>query len=295
MMDALAEAAERYAVAHGGDGAHETALDGLALLRWTEPHAPTHLVHQPTLCVVVQGAKETTVGDTTHTYRAGQALVVTVDVPGVSRLVAASAAEPYLSVIVALDAGVMAAVLEGLDAPPALGAPPPGVFVIDLGDALADCVLRAVRMLDTPDAIPLLWPALQREIAYRLLTGPHGAAVAATTVSTERSLDVARAVRVLRDRYAEAVRVDELAEIARLSPSAFHRQFKALTSMTPIQYQKRIRLTEARRLMLAEAVTAEAAAHEVGYESASQFSREYARAFGAPPRQDVRAARVAAA
>ena len=218
------------------------------------------------------------------------------NVPGVSRVTAASPSEPYLSVIVGLDPGVMASVLEGLAAPPALSeASKPGVFVIDLDDDLTGCVLRAVRMLDTPDAIPLLYPALQREIGYRLLTGPHGAAVAASTVSGGRGRDVARAVHALRDRYTETVRVDELAEIARLSPSAFHRQFKALTSMSPVQYQKRIRLTEARRLMLSEDATAEAAAYEVGYKSASQFSREYARAFGAPPGEDKRALRQAVA
>lgn len=295
MIDPLAEAVERYALAHGGDGPHETAIAGLGILRWTEGHPPTHLVHQPTLCVVAQGAKETTVGETTHEYRAGQALVVTVDVPGVSVITDASPEVPYLSVIFGLDPGVMAGVLEGLDAPPAPDrASRPGVFVIDLDDALLGCLLRAVRMLDTPDAIPLLYPALQREVGYHLLTGPHGAAVAATTVSDVGAVELARAVHVLRDRYAEAVRVEELAEIARLSPSAFHRRFKALTSMTPIQYQKQIRLVEARRLMLADGVTAEAAAHEVGYESASQFSREYARSFGAPPRRDVDARRRAA-
>jgi len=155
-------------------------------------------------------------------------------------------------------------------------------------------MLRAVRLLDTPDAIPLLFPAIEREVAYRLLTGPHGAAVAALSVADERTPDVSRAVHVLRDRFAETIRVEELAEVARLSPSAFHRRFKAMTSMTPLQYQKRLRLIEARRLLVADAVTAEAAAHAVGYESASQFSREYARAFGAPPRRDVRALRESA-
>ena len=294
-MDDLLEAVECYVAAHGAADAYRTAIDDLGILRSTGGRHPSHLVLAPTLCVVVRGAKQTTVGDGTHTYSAGQALVVTVDVPGVSVITEAHPNAPYLSVVLRLDPLAMAEVLEGLDAPPRPGGPAAGVFVLDLVEPLVDCVLRAVRLLDTPDAIPLLYPALQREVAYRLLTSPHGADVAAVAVGGGPTPGVARAVHALRDRYAETVRVDELAETAGLSPSAFHRRFKALTAMTPLQYQKRLRLLEARRLMLADAVTAEVAAREVGYESASQFSREYARAFGAPPRQDVRAVRASVA
>ena len=288
-MDELTEAVERYVAAHGDANAYRTAIGNLGILRSTGGRHPSHLVHVPTLCVVVRGAKQTTVGERTHTYRAGQALVVTVDVPGVSVITEASPRAPYLSVVLRLDPLAMAEVLDGLDAPPAADAPQAGVFVLDLGEALMDCVLRAVRLLDTPDAVPLLYPGLQREVAYRLLTDPRGADVAALAARSGPTPGVARAVHALRDRFAETVRVDELAAAAGLSPSAFHRRFKALTAMTPLQYQKRLRLMEARRLMLTDATTAEAAARAVGYESASQFSREYARAFGAPPRRDVRA------
>ncbi|MEL7362600.1 MAG: AraC family transcriptional regulator [Bacteroidota bacterium] len=294
-MIALTAAVDRAFEAHDAESPFATPLDGVLLLRDASPGTMSHLVLKPTLCVVAQGAKETTMGDTTHRYAAGQALLVTVDVPAVSVITEAQPDAPYLSAIVELHAGVMADVFEGLADPPSLaGAVGPGAFVIDLDDALADCVLRAVRLLDTPDAIPLLYPALQREIGYRLLTGPHGPAIAAATVSSARNVDLARAVRTLLARYTEPIRVGELAEIAHLSLSAFHRQFKALTSMSPIQYQKQVRLMEARRLMLADGVKAESAAYAVGYESASQFSREYARAFGAPPRRDVHALRTAA-
>ena len=293
-MHDLLDAVERTIAARGEANAYRTAIDDLGILRSTGGRHPRHLVLAPTLCVVVRGAKQTTVGSRTHTYRAGQALVVTVDVPGVSVITEATPSAPYLSVVLRLDPLAMAEVLEGLDAPPA-GAPAAGVFVVDLDEPLVDCVLRAVRLLDTPDAIPLLYPALQREVAYRLLTGPHGADVAAVAVGAGPTPGVARAVHALRDRYAETVRVDELAETAGLSPSAFHRRFKALTAMTPLQYQKRLRLMEARRLMLTDATTAEAAAREVGYESASQFSREYTRAFGEPPLRDVRAVRESVA
>ena len=297
-MTALAEAVERYAQAHGVDGHHEPVPGGLHVLRWTEWHVPMHLVHKTALCVVVQGAKETTAGATTHRYRTGQALVATVDVPAVSLVTEATPEAPYLSVIVELDPATVADVLGGLSSPPAApqeaAAQKSSMFVIDVDEALADCVLRAVRLLDTPDGVGLLYPAIEREVCYRLLTGPRGAEVAAIAAGDERPANVVRAVRVLRDQFAQTVRLEELAELARLSPSAFHRRFKVLTSMTPLQYQKRVRLIEARRLMLADAVTAETAAHEVGYASASQFSREYAREFGAPPRQDVEKQRRAA-
>ncbi len=293
MLTQLREAISRYVATHDGQSPYQTIADGLILLHDTVPDSPIHLVHKPNLCVVVQGSKQTAIGEASHVYEAGQALVVTVDVPGVSVITDASADKPYLSVVLELDPGVMAEVLGGLaNPPPRDDVDGPASFVVDLDDAMLDCMLRAVRMLETPDAVPLLYPAIQREAAYRLLTGPSGAAVAAVTISGDRSPGIARAVRSLRERFAEPVRVDELAEIARLTPSTFHRQFKALTMMTPIQYQKQIRLVEARRLMLSEGATAETAAHEVGYASASQFSREYARAFGAPPRRDVRTLRA---
>ena len=294
-MHALARAVTRYTDAQPGEGPYRTAIDGLLVLRATRPDRhPTHLLHKPTLCVVVQGAKETSFGGATHRYRAGQALVVTVDVPGSSRIVEASADEPYLSVSVELDPAAVVDALEGLDALP-VSADGPGTFVLDIGEALADCVLRAVRLLDTPDAIAALYPALLRELCYWLLVGPHGGDVARLALGHGPDAAVTRAIHELRARFDEPIRVEELAEIAHLSPSAFHRRFKALTSMTPIQYQKQMRLLEARRIMVAEAATAESAALSVGYESPSQFSREYARMFGAPPRQDVEALRHAAA
>ena len=162
-----------------------------------------------------------------------------------------------------------------------------GVFVTDFDGPMADGVRRAMRLLETPRAIPMLYPAIMREWCYWLLTGPRGGDIARIVLANGHDRRVITAIQALRARFAEPVRVEELARIARMSPSAFHRQFKALTSMTPLQYQKRLRLLEARNLMLADAATAETAAFRIGYESASQFSREYARMFGAPPRRDV--------
>jgi transcriptional regulator GlxA family with amidase domain len=181
----------------------------------------------------------------------------------------------------------MQSVAEGLDAPPrASGAPGRGVFVTDFQGPLADCALRLVRLLETPRAIATLYPGIMREICYWLLTGPHGGDIARLALRSSPAQPLIAALHDLRRRFREMVRVDDLAQVARMSPSAFHRQFKALTSLTPLQYQKQLRLLEARRLMVSRAVKVEAAAFAVGYESPSQFSREYARLFGAPPKRD---------
>jgi transcriptional regulator GlxA family with amidase domain len=151
-----------------------------------------------------------------------------------------------------------------------------------------------MRLLQTPRAIPILYPAIMREICYWLLTGPYGGEVMKMTLANSHAQHVISAIHALRDRFREPVRINELARVARMSPSAFHRQFKAITSMTPLQYQKRLRLLEARRLIVTDAANVETAAFQVGYESPSQFSREYSRMYGAPPRRDVSALRAMA-
>jgi transcriptional regulator GlxA family with amidase domain len=176
----------------------------------------------------------------------------------------------------------MREVMEWLDNPPAGGDLGCGVFVTDFDRPLADCTFRMVRLLRTPKAIPVLYPAIMREICYWLLTAPHAGEVARMTLSNSHAQRMINAIHVLRDRLAEPVRIDELATVAQLSAPAFHRQFKVLTSMTPLQYQKRLRLLEARRLMVSGPVNVEMAAFQVGYESPSQFSREYSRMFGTP-------------
>ncbi len=295
MSDLLLQAVRRHGERVGASGCRMTAIDGMAILRADHERPPSHLIFKPALCVVVQGAKWTTFGDRRFDYRAGQALVVSVEMPAVGRVTEASPDEPFLGLVLELDPSVMREVLEGLDAVPASGETlGHGVCVADFGGPLADCVLRMVRLLDTPRAIPMLRPAIMREICYWLLTGPQGGEVARMTLGGH-ARRVIKAIHALRDRYAEPMRIDALAAIARLSPSAFHRQFKAVTAMTPLQYQKQLRLLEARRLMVSGAANAETAAFRVGYESPSQFSREYARMFGMPPRRDVLVLRPAAA
>ena len=289
MSNALIEAVKRYTDQQAGKGSpFITAIDGMAILRADHEKPASHLIMKPALCVVVQGTKWTTFGDRRYDYPAGRALVVSVEMPAFSRVVEASPAEPFLAIVIQFDLAVMRDVMERLEAPPELednlGR---GVFVTDFDGPLADCVLRMVRLLDTPRAIPILAPMIMREICYWLLTGPHGGEVAKVVLANSHAQRVVTAIHTLRDQFAETIRIEDLAAVAQMSPSAFHRQFKALTSMTPLQYQKQLRLLEARHLMVTGDANAEVAAYQVGYESASQFSREYARMFGAPPRRDI--------
>ncbi|PLZ00308.1 AraC family transcriptional regulator [Burkholderia sp. WAC0059] len=290
---ALVEVVKRHT--DGRESPVATAIEGVMLLHADHEKHPSHLIMKPALCVVAQGAKWTIFGNRRYDYRAGQALVVSVEMPAFSRVEQASPAEPYLAVVVEFDPAVMHDVVACLDAPPQPRDPlAHGVFVTDFDGSLADCVLRMVRLLDTPRAIPVLAPMIMREICYWLLTGPHGGEVARVVLANSHTQRVVTAIHALRDQFAETLRVETLAAIAQMSPSAFHRQFKALTSMTPLQYQKQLRLLEARHLMATGEANAEAAAWQVGYESPSQFSREYARMFGAPPRRDIAMLKTAA-
>jgi len=289
MPNELAKALLRYTAGQPGGSPFATAIDGLGILRSDYPNPPTHRISRPHMCIVAQGAKWAAFGGAKLEYRAGQALVVGVETPSVGRVFEASPGEPCLVLVLGLDLAIMRSVAESLEAPPtASGEACAGVFVTDFQGPLADCALRLVRLLDTPQAIATLYPVIMREICYWLLTGPHGGDIARMTLANSPSRPVIKAMHSLRDRFRETVRIEDLAAIAQMSPSAFHRQFKALTSSTPLQYQKQLRLLEARRLMISNAINVEAAAFQVGYESPSQFSREYARMFGAAPKRDAK-------
>ncbi len=286
MMKELLDAVTRYTNEQTGESVYVTAVEGLTILRSHGERQPSYVLLRPALCIVVQGAKWTMFGSTRLVYRAGQALLVSVAMPAVGRITQASPNEPFLGVVIELDPGVMREVIEGVDdLPPPAGEPGRGVFVTDFNGPIEECALRLVRLLGTPKAIPTLRPVIMRELCYWLLTGPYAGDVARLMLANSQTHRVVVATHELRRRFAETIRVEELAEIAQMSPSAFHRQFKALTSMTPIQYQKRLRLLEARQLMAADGRSVETAAFEVGYESPSQFSREYSRMFGVPPRR----------
>ena len=288
MSELLAQAMMRFTDQQSGASPYVTLVDGMVVLRSDHPKPPTHRLARPALCIVAQGAKWATFGETRFEYRAGEALVVGVEAPTVGRVTEASSQKPCLGRLLELDRDGMAMGAEEINAlPSATGNGCRGIFVTDFRGPLEECAVRLVRLLDTPQAIPFLRPIIMREICYWLLAGPHGAEIARVTLANSPSRPVIEAMRSLRDRFTEPVRIDDLAALAHLSPSAFHRQFRSLTSLTPVQYQKRMRLLEARRLMLSEAVNVEMAAFKVGYESPSQFSREYARMFGAPPKRNI--------
>ena len=288
MEERLTELVLRYTEAQPGQSPYITCVTGLTILRSDSQRRANHLLYKPALCITVQGSKSATIGDHCHQYSAGQALLVSVEMPGFGTVTEASPDKPYLGVILELDLAILRAVASELADPPrpsdSVGS---GVFVTDFDGPLRDCTVRVLRLLDAPSAIPVLYPTIMREISYWLLSGPHGGDVVRMTLSSDHEHRILQAIHYLRDHFAKSVRIGDLAAIAQLSPSAFHRQFKAVTAITPLQYQKQLRLLEARRLMMAGAANVEDAAFRVGYESPSQFSREYGRTFGLPPRRDV--------
>jgi AraC-like DNA-binding protein len=279
----------------GGEGYFEVPGAAVRMIR-SFHHMNNHFVYQPSLCITLQGAKQMHVGDEMLHYGPMQCLVVSMDLPACGRIVAASLDEPFVGIAIGLDVVMMREVLEQLDTPPVPSASTGrSMFVADVDGPLADCVMRMVRLTDTPKAIPILYPALLREFYYWLLSGPNGAELCKQAMPDSHLERIARAIHMLRNNFAQTLRIERLAEAAHMSPSSFHQHFKALTSMTPLQFQKQLRLLEARRLMTADAVNVAEAAYQVGYESASQFSREYSRTFGVAPKRDVMGQRAALA
>ena len=293
-LDDLAQALRRYTDSCARTNPYPTAIEGFVVLRSDQPKLPSYRLFRPALCIAVQGTKWATFGDCRYEYKAGHAMVVTVEMPSRGAVSEASAGEPFLGFVIVLDLAVLHELIEQMPLQPQSQTHAPstsraGVCVVDLSEEALDCLCRAMRMLETPAAIPLLYPGLYRELLYWLLTGFGGKQLLHTVTASSRENRLIAAIHELKTRFAEPVRVDELAAIARMSSATFHRQFKATTGMSPLHYQKELRLLEARRLMLANGSNVEAVATAVGYESAPQFSREYARMFGRPPRRDVRA------
>lgn len=272
----------------GGQGRFETSMPGVHIVRSFQEMLPIHNMYRPSLCVVLKGEKEILFGDSTLHYGEMECLVVNLELPASGRMLNASPEKPYIGFMIDFDVAALCEVLQQLAQPPApSSASGPCVFVGKVDDALANCVTRLARLASSPDAVPILFPALMKELYYWLLTGPYGGEVAKLALPETQAERVAKAVHHIRDHFAEPFRVEELAGLSCMSVSSFHQHFKALTAMTPVQYQKQLRLLEARRLMVSEDANVSEAAHEVGYESASQFSREYTRSFGTAPKRDV--------
>lgn len=242
------------------------------------------------ICMVQQGGKRVTMGTEDFDFTAGESLLITADVPTVSQITRASIAAPYLSVCMELDASLVAALSQEIGAAGEVDEKP---VRVDPADAeVADALLRLVRLLDRPAAVPVLQDALVRELHYWLLMGRHGSALRKLAKANGNAHRVARAVAVIRAEFDKPLTVERLAGVAGMSQTAFHQHFRAVTSLTPLQFQKYLRLVEARRLMQSEGATASHAAFAVGYESVPQFTREYGRMFGQSPARDARLARM---
>lgn len=279
---------------NGQDGMHPAAIGGVQCIRMSAPDQELPHVYNPCVCVIVQGEKQVLLEDEIYRYAPAQFLAVSVDLPLWGQVLVASAEAPYLCLAIDLDMRTIAdLVAQSQDAGWSREDTSRGLFVGDLDDVTLESVLRLARLLDAPRDIPVLAPLALREFHYRLLRGPYGRAIAQMAIAGSQMHRMGQVIRRMRAHYAEPIRVEELASQANMSPSSFHQHFKAVTAMSPMQYQKRLRLTEARGLLLAGGVDAASAAYRVGYQSVSQFSREYARLFGAPPMRDVQALRRA--
>ena len=277
------------------DGVHATPIAGLQLLRLAQPGAPLPALYEPGLVLVVQGRKVATLGTQRLVYDPLHCLVVGVTMLPVAQVIEASPERPYLCMRLQVDAREIGAlVLESAGAR-ADSAPVAGLQVARTSPELLDAALRLLRLLKTPQDAAVLAPLIQREIFYRVLTGELGARLRELSVTDSHAQRIARAIDLLKQRFAEPLRVEDVAQAAAMSPSAFHQHFKQLTAMSPLQYQKQLRLHHARQLMLGQGLDAAVAGHRVGYESPSQFSREYRRLFGAPPRAEVRQTQAAVA
>jgi AraC-like DNA-binding protein len=269
------------------DGAVDTAIPGLKLFRGSNTDVPTCTIMTSVFAMMVQGAKRITVGDDTYDYDARQYLISSVDLPMFARITRASAAEPYLGLGIAIDPLKINELAAAMPKNRAFEGVDRGIAVGLLSVDIQNTALRLARLLDTPADIPVLAPIIERELLYRLLTGPLGSRLRQAAASGSHSHQIVRAIDWLKTNLDQPLSIERLASLSNMSRSSLHHHFKALTAMTPLQYQKQLRLQEARRLMLVSDTDAASAAHHVGYESPSQFNREYRRMFGAPPGRDV--------
>ncbi|MFI5294469.1 MAG: AraC family transcriptional regulator N-terminal domain-containing protein [Thermodesulfovibrionales bacterium] len=265
-----------------------TAITGLSLFRRDEPTQPGSAMYEPSICLTTQGAKRVLLGDDTYVYDPHTFLITSVDLPAVVRIIKASREKPFLGLILKLDQREISQLMVDINLPP----PRPqqtsrGMATGEVTFPLLAAFQRLIDLLDEPKDIPILAPIIQREIFYRLLVGDQGTRLRQMASAGSQSQQIARAVDWLKGNFTQPLRIDHLATQVNMSTSTFHHHFRAVTAMSPLQYQKWLRLNEARRLMLAENQDAATAAFQVGYESPSQFSREYSRLFGDSPLRNI--------
>lgn len=282
MTETLLDIVRRHVEAHAdADGIALTPIAGLTTIRAKEPTGILHAIARPLVCLVLEGAKQVAIGASCITYRPGDSLLITADVPIISQITLA----PYTSLVLDLDPAVLSELAGQMIDQPAGAGGQAGSTDADV----ADTALRLMRLLDRPGSVPVLHAQLVRELHYWLLAGRHGTAIRRLGGPDGHAQRIARAVTLLRAEFDRPLPVERLAALAGMSASSFHHHFRAATSLSPLQFQKHLRLIEARRRMLSDGVTASSAAFAVGYESVSQFTREYGRMFGLPPMKDAAA------
>lgn len=290
MPDTLLTAVRRYAETHSDPaGAARTPISGLTTIRATMPSELQFAISRPLVALVLQGRKRVTMGDETFDFSAGDSLLITADVPTVSQITRASQGAPYFSLVLNLNPAIIEELAGEMQAASGIE---DGPVRIEPTDAeVADTALRLMRLLERPASVQILQAQLVREMHYWLLAGRHGAAILRLGLPDSKSHRVACAVSIIREEFEKTLPVARLAAAAGMSLSSFHEHFRAVTSLSPLQFQKQLRLIEARRMMLSDGAAASTAAYAFGYESVSQFTREYGRMFGLPPVQDMKAAR----
>jgi AraC-type DNA-binding domain-containing proteins len=293
MAQALLDAARRYAEAHAdAKGVAVTPVPGITVIRQTAPTALDYDISRPLIALVLQGKKRVTMGRETFKFGAGESLLITSDVPTVSQVTRASLGAPYFSLVIDLNAALVEDLVVEMGAAPFAAGTPVRVYPTEF--EIEDAALRLMRLIYRPASVPILQESLLRELHFWLLSGRHGGAIRNLGVAESHVQRIARAVALIRSDYAKPLRVEQLADVAGMSVSSFHEHFRAITSLTPLQFQKQLRLIEARRRMLSDGEMISNAAYAVGYESVSQFTREYGRLFGLPPARDLKTARARA-
>lgn len=282
----LAKLIERHTVR---DGSHATAIPSLFFSRYSKVTGPSYGVYNPSLCIVVQGLKEVLLAQERYTYGPADFLVASVDLPVNAQVIEASSTIPYLALKIEFTPSQILEVLREFEVQVSSKEHAKrAMYVSQIELPMLDAVIRLVHLLDNPKDIQVIAPLYTKEILYRVLQGKHGVALKQMAIEGNSAYQIKDIIKYILNNYERSFRIEELAELANMSVSSLHRHFKEVTAMSPIQFQKQLRLQEARRILLSESTDASDAAFRVGYESPTQFNREYSRMFGFPPKEDIK-------
>lgn len=270
-----------------GEGVRDTIVPSLKIIKTSIPNEKIHSVYKPSLCVILQGEKDVSLAEETFTYAPGEFIVATVELPVTGEVKKASVAKPYFCLMLEIDPVMVFDILKEKTQSKIIPTKR-GIFIGVVEKPMEDAFIRLLRCLENPEDVPVLSPMIIREIIYRLLNSKYGEAVKQLGIVGSQTQRISKAIDSIKTGYATSLKMENLAKEAGMSPASFHKYFKEITSMSPLQYQKQLRLQEARRLLMVGDLDAGSVSYEVGYESPSQFSREYSRMFGLPPKSDVK-------